>query len=590
MKRNLSIILIMILTVSVFSTTFTVEAISRPKQVKTITLTNKTEQGKGQIKVSYKKVKGAKGYLIKYSTKANYKSPKYKRVKSSKTLSATLKSLKADKKYYVKVKAYKLSGKKYVYGKYSKTKTIYTYKTPKKVSITKVKNTSTEDEGKFKVYYKKTSYASGYLIKYSTNKSYKNPKYKYVSGKESVSKTITGLTLNKKYYVKVKAYRKKNGKKYFGPYSKTLTVVTNKPEVSYTPPAAVEATYNLSDYMYRSTENDPFFFNIMRTNIEKGVPDTTNTDLTTETVSMYNLNWNVYEMGIDTLEKLEYVRAWHYLYLDLNEQNMDGKFIRVNFKEGQYDFMSSPYTYDLRPGKFYGGIGSSGDGVVENTYFEMIYKENKEYEFIQEGGGHYYNLGYEKGIEDHQYINDKVDEIIAFCGINENTTKEAAIIKFCEYIAVNCRYEHVGQNGSGLICSVFTMMKYGKGICGDYANFLTLLCRRVGIKMEAQDGKGPGGLLHRWNRILVNGEYYYLDRTSKKLDMYFDEEEEFLKNNPDYADVTSRRDEYTLEKLMFTKAEFIEQGYTFDEDIPFFEDGTPLPTIQAFPYAPYRFK
>lgn len=65
------------------------------------------------------KVQGAKGYQIKYAGNKKFKKAKITGRKGAK---ATLKKLKPGKRYYIKVRAYKIdsAGKK-VYGKYSKT-------------------------------------------------------------------------------------------------------------------------------------------------------------------------------------------------------------------------------------------------------------------------------------------------------------------------------------------------------------------------------------------------------------------------------------------------------------------------------------
>lgn len=73
---------------------------------------------KGKIKVTFKKVAGAKGYEVLYATNKNFKKSKKVTVKAPK---ATLKKLKKGKKYFVKVRAYKLnSASQKVYGAYSK--------------------------------------------------------------------------------------------------------------------------------------------------------------------------------------------------------------------------------------------------------------------------------------------------------------------------------------------------------------------------------------------------------------------------------------------------------------------------------------
>lgn len=63
---------------------------------------------------------GAKGYIISTATKKNGKYKTKLTVKGGSKKKATLKKMKSGKVYYVKVKAYQLSGKKKIAGKWSK--------------------------------------------------------------------------------------------------------------------------------------------------------------------------------------------------------------------------------------------------------------------------------------------------------------------------------------------------------------------------------------------------------------------------------------------------------------------------------------
>lgn len=76
-----------------------------------------------QILLTYKKVSGAKGYEISYSTDKKFKKAVTK--KTTKKTSYTIKKLKKGSVYYVRVRAYKTdsAGKK-VYGKYSSVKKV----------------------------------------------------------------------------------------------------------------------------------------------------------------------------------------------------------------------------------------------------------------------------------------------------------------------------------------------------------------------------------------------------------------------------------------------------------------------------------
>ncbi len=93
---------------------------SKPAQVTKLKL---KKGGKKTAKLAWKKVKGAKGYQIKYSTSKKFKKSKTK-TKTSKKNKITLKKLTKNR-YYIKVRAYKKVNGKKVYGKYSSVLKLY---------------------------------------------------------------------------------------------------------------------------------------------------------------------------------------------------------------------------------------------------------------------------------------------------------------------------------------------------------------------------------------------------------------------------------------------------------------------------------
>lgn len=99
--------------------------ISKPKSNKPAQVANLKlkKGGKATAKVTWKKVKGAKGYQVKYSTSKKFKKSKTK-TKTVKKNKITLKKLTKNK-YYVKVRAYKKVKGKKVYGKDSRTLMLY---------------------------------------------------------------------------------------------------------------------------------------------------------------------------------------------------------------------------------------------------------------------------------------------------------------------------------------------------------------------------------------------------------------------------------------------------------------------------------
>lgn len=92
------------------------QRVTAPARVKKVKL---KKAGSGKLKVSFKKVKKAKGYQIRYSTNKRFSRSKKIITRKNKY---TIKKLKKGKTYYVKVRAYKLNGSKKVYGKWSAVK------------------------------------------------------------------------------------------------------------------------------------------------------------------------------------------------------------------------------------------------------------------------------------------------------------------------------------------------------------------------------------------------------------------------------------------------------------------------------------
>ena len=106
-------------------------------------------------KVSFKKVSGAKGYIIYRKTS---KSGKSKKIATVKSLSYVNKSLNCGRTYYYRVRAHKKKGKKTVYTKYSSWKSV-------KLSLSASAFTgASASRNKLTVGFKKVSGASGYCL------------------------------------------------------------------------------------------------------------------------------------------------------------------------------------------------------------------------------------------------------------------------------------------------------------------------------------------------------------------------------------------------------------------------------------------
>ena len=87
----------------------------------------KVKAAKKAISVIWKKVSGVKGYQIQVATNKKFKkNKKTVNIKKQKTTKTTVKKLKAKKKYYVRVRTYKIVNGKKVYSSWSKVKSVKT--------------------------------------------------------------------------------------------------------------------------------------------------------------------------------------------------------------------------------------------------------------------------------------------------------------------------------------------------------------------------------------------------------------------------------------------------------------------------------
>ena len=98
-------------------------SVAKPKSVSPKTV----KSAKKAISVKWKKVRGVKGYQVQVATDKKFKkNKKTVTIKKQKTTKTTVKKLKAKKKYYVRVRTYKIVNGKKVYSSWSKIKTVKT--------------------------------------------------------------------------------------------------------------------------------------------------------------------------------------------------------------------------------------------------------------------------------------------------------------------------------------------------------------------------------------------------------------------------------------------------------------------------------
>ena len=105
------------------SATTALKTVAKPKSASI----KKVKAAKKAISVIWKKVSGVKGYQVQVATNKKFKkNKKTVTIKKRKTTKTTVKKLKAKKKYYVRIRTYKIVNGKKVYSSWSKVKSVKT--------------------------------------------------------------------------------------------------------------------------------------------------------------------------------------------------------------------------------------------------------------------------------------------------------------------------------------------------------------------------------------------------------------------------------------------------------------------------------
>lgn len=155
------------------------------------------------MKVTWKRVEGAESYVL------------YRNGKKVKELTATS---------YIDKKA-NANGKKYTYKVAAKQGNVQSANSEPKIGYFLTKNSignvlnGSKGSRSLIVTWNQNKKASGYQLQWSTNKKFKGAKKLNVKQKTSVIAFLNGLQANKTYYVRVRSYKKVDGKKYYSPWS-----------------------------------------------------------------------------------------------------------------------------------------------------------------------------------------------------------------------------------------------------------------------------------------------------------------------------------------------------------------------------------
>lgn len=170
------------------------------------------------VNLSWKKQGNASGYEI---YKYDYSSKAYYLLATTSSLSYTDKGLTPNTANKYRIRAYKTDADgSALYGAYCSGITTYTNPaTPKTKKATSPKKRS------IKLTWNKVNSVTGYEVQWSTSSNFSNNKRSViVKGASTVSKTIQTSKSNKKYFVRVRSYKTRNGKTQYSKWSKALSV------------------------------------------------------------------------------------------------------------------------------------------------------------------------------------------------------------------------------------------------------------------------------------------------------------------------------------------------------------------------------
>ena len=168
------------------------------------------------LELSFKPVDKATHYRI---YQYNSKTKEYEFLVTTQDTTVLLENLSSARKYKFSIRAFTKLEDKNCYSDF------YSYVTAlTKPDMPTVKKATSTKKGIAKLTFKGVSRAEGYRITYSTDKTFKKSKSVYVKKADISYATLKKLASGKKYYFKIRAFRRLVNEKVFSAYSDVLSV------------------------------------------------------------------------------------------------------------------------------------------------------------------------------------------------------------------------------------------------------------------------------------------------------------------------------------------------------------------------------
>ena len=189
-----------------------------PKGTSIRTLTNLS----GGVNITWNKAADGTGYYIYRSTNGGA----YTQIAAVNKLTTTSYTDKTAKtngaRYLYKVCVYRKNASLILKSSASAPKTIYY------VAVPTCRSAANSAAGSVKVNYAGNTKVTGYQIQYALNMKFTGAKTVTAAGYKTTTKVITKLQKNKKYYVRVRGYKKVNGVIYYSAWSAAKSAVVKK--------------------------------------------------------------------------------------------------------------------------------------------------------------------------------------------------------------------------------------------------------------------------------------------------------------------------------------------------------------------------
>lgn len=196
-----------------------------------------------------------------------------------------------------------------------------------------------------------------------------------------------------------------------------------------------------------------------------------------------------------------YSNSTNVTFNDLNRRSVGSKY-SVNIELARKVFNGEIESYSFGYGE--SDVKEFADFLRDNVY---VYVDDIS---ISDANNLTYVQSYAR---ESSFVEAYVKSSVAKCVTRSMTQKQAAQA-IHDYIVANFDYDYTYNNHS-----VYSMITTGKGVCQAYTNLYKAMCRYVGIDCVAVYGTAnsssvPGGVgSHSWNRLCIDGVYYYVDVT-----------------------------------------------------------------------------